>query len=388
MSTETGAPVVLRQMSRSFGSVHAVDEVTIELAPGSFTALLGPSGCGKSTLLALVAGLEEPDHGEVQVDHRSMDDVPAERRPIGLVFQKPLLFPQLNVLDNIAFGLRMQSVGRREARRRATQMLAAVQLEGFGERRVGELSGGQEQRVALARALVLRPRLLLLDEPFSQLDPTLRAQMRGLVRALTSETQITTVFVTHDRGEAVEVADRVVLMLDGAVAGEGPPADFYLRPPSLAAARFFECGNEVSGQVSAGAEGAQSRTAQSRTARFQGVGLAHPITTNVAPGPAVVVVRPEALRLGPGEATEATDEGFLTAARVVGVRFAGTHQGVDLRTSGGQPLIAHVGVERALSIGTDLEVRAPAAACTIFTAGSDTRPGTESGPSAPVSDAW
>lgn len=201
----------------------AVDELSIDIAARSFTTLLGPSGCGKSTTLAMVAGLLEPDRGDICFNGRSIRDVPAERRPIGVVFQRPLLFPHLSVADNIGFGLRMRRVPRPLVRDQVAQMLDRVQLSALAGRRVGELSGGQEQRVALARALILQPQVLLLDEPFSQLDVELRVEMRRLVRQPHDHDAVTTVFVTHDQAEAVDVADSVVLMLDGRPAGQAPP---------------------------------------------------------------------------------------------------------------------------------------------------------------------
>jgi putative spermidine/putrescine transport system ATP-binding protein len=251
-ASRPGARLMLASVTKTFGSTTAVDELSLDLAAGSFTALLGPSGCGKSTLLALIAGLLDPDRGVTTLDERPLRGLPAERRPVGLVFQKPLLFPHLSVEANVAFGLRMSRRPRREARAAARGMLDRVQLSALAGRRVGELSGGQEQRVALARALVLSPRLLLLDEPFSQLDAALRAEMRALVRALADESKLTTLFVTHDQAEAVEVADDIALMLDGRIAGHGPAELFYTRPPSLAAARFFGVTNELPGHVSRG----------------------------------------------------------------------------------------------------------------------------------------
>ncbi|MEO9220301.1 MAG: ABC transporter ATP-binding protein, partial [Mycobacteriaceae bacterium] len=248
----SAATVSLRQLSKRFGDTTAVDGLSLRLAAGSLTALLGPSGCGKSTTLAMLAGLVGPDSGDILLDGSSLLGVRAEQRPLSLVFQKPLLFPHLSVEQNVAFGLRMRRLPRREVRRRTGAMLERVQLGALARRRVGELSGGQEQRVALARAFVLAPRVLLLDEPFSQLDASLRAEMRSLARSLHEELAVTTLFVTHDQAEAVEIADEVALMLDGQLAGHGAPELFYLRPPTLAAARFFGVTNELAGSVAAG----------------------------------------------------------------------------------------------------------------------------------------
>ncbi len=243
------ARLEVRDLTVRFGTTTAVAGLDLDLAPGTLTALLGPSGCGKSTTLSVLAGLRAADAGEVLLEGRSLTRVAPEQRPLSLVFQKPLLFPHLTVAQNVGFALRMRRTRREVIRREVEDMLERVQLGGYGDRRPHELSGGQEQRVSLARALVQRPRVLLLDEPFSQLDAGLRAEMRRLVRELHDASGVTTLFVTHDREEAVEVADRIVLMLDGAVAGAGTPEEIYTRPPNLATARFFGVENELVGRV-------------------------------------------------------------------------------------------------------------------------------------------
>ena len=206
---------------------------------GRCSALLGPSGCGKTTALKVIAGLVPVESGDVWFGDERMTDVPAERRSVAVVFQKPLLFPHMSVAENVGFGLAMRGWSAQRRRGPVDEMLRLVQLDGFGPRRPKELSGGQEQRVALARALVTEPRLLLLDEPLSALDENLRVEMRGLIRDLQRRLGITTLFVTHDQREAADMADQVVLMLEGRVAQSGPARDFYTRPASEAVARFF-----------------------------------------------------------------------------------------------------------------------------------------------------
>ncbi len=334
-------------VTRTFDGTAAVDDVSLDVRPGELLALLGPSGCGKSTLLAVLAGLQRPDAGDVRLDGASVLGVPAERRPVSLVFQRPLLFPHLTVAQNVGFGLRMARVGRAETRRRVDEVLARVRLDGLGGRRVGELSGGQEQRAALARAVVLRPRVLLLDEPFSALDAGLRAEMRALVRELHAGSGVTTVFVTHDQAEAVEVADRIALMSEGRITGVGEPELFYRHPPTLAAARFFGVRNEVAGTVAGGV--------------FAGGGIA--VAATCPDGPAVLVVRPEALALAGGASVRAEKSSVL--AQVRAARFAGTHVVVELAADE-QTWTVHVPVDRPVTVGAEMTLVVDPGACTVF----------------------
>ena len=232
-------PLRLDRISAGYGKGPVLRDLNLGVRAGSLTALLGASGCGKTTVLKLIAGLLMPEAGDVWFGEERMTHVAAEKRGIAMVFQKPLLFPHLNVADNVAFGLTMRGwpIERRVAAVEAA--LRMVQLEGFTGRRPKELSGGQEQRVTLARALVTEPRVLLLDEPLSALDESLRADMRALVRNLQRTLGITTVFVTHDQREACEIADDVAVLLDGRIGQVGPPRVFFTDPVSEDVARFF-----------------------------------------------------------------------------------------------------------------------------------------------------
>jgi putative spermidine/putrescine transport system ATP-binding protein len=230
-------------------AIPALDGFTLDVSRGEALALLGPSGSGKTTALRLVAGLDEPDSGDILLAGRSLAGVPPERRGISLVFQRPLLFPHLSVLDNVAFSPRMAGASRADARREAGRFLELVQLGGYGERSVRALSGGQEQRVALARALAAEPDVLLLDEPFSALDPGLRADMHRLLAELRAVLEPTIILVTHDQYEATVVADTVAVLVDGQLLQRGTSHELYTRPASLIVSRFLGCSNEIPGAV-------------------------------------------------------------------------------------------------------------------------------------------
>ncbi|MBV9368484.1 MAG: TOBE-like domain-containing protein [Frankiales bacterium] len=217
-------------VSKKFGGFHAVDDVTVSFGRGMLTALLGPSGGGKSTLLRIIAGLEEPDTGRVYVDGKDMTRVPARRRGVGFVFQHYAAFPHMTVRDNVGFGLRVARVDRATRAQRVDELLDLVHLQGLAHRYPAELSGGQRQRMALARALAVEPRLLLLDEPFGALDVKVRAELRAWLRQLHEQVNATTLFVTHDQEEAMELADQIVLINQGRVEQIGTPEDLYDRP--------------------------------------------------------------------------------------------------------------------------------------------------------------
>ncbi|MBL9050135.1 MAG: ABC transporter ATP-binding protein [Tabrizicola sp.] len=300
------------EMSYPGTGVAAVKGLDLVVESGTLTALLGPSGSGKTTTMKLIAGLLRADRGDIRLGERSIRDLPPERRGVAMVFQSPLLFPHLTVAGNIGFGLRMRGLAPDDIAHRVQSMLSRVRLDGFGPRRPAALSGGQQQRAALARALILAPDLLLLDEPLSGLDPSLRDEMRGLIRELQRETGITTLVVTHDQAEAVTLSDRIALLLDGRLAQHGPPEDFYRRPASGTVARFFGGVNFLSGQVRAGV--------------FHGPIGPLQLSEHVPDGDGTLTIRPEALRLGPGPNAH--------MAKVAGLTFLGTQTRVDLLIAG------------------------------------------------------
>ena len=241
--------VSLRSVSRSYGTVAAAKEVTLDVQPGEFLTLLGPSGCGKTTLLRLIAGFEEPDAGTILISGRDLTSVPAWRRPVNTVFQHYALFPHRTVAGNVAFGLETAGRSRDEIASRVVRALEMVRLQGLGERKISQLSGGQRQRVALARAVVLEPEVLLLDEPLAALDLKLRKEMQVEVKNLQERLGTTFVFVTHDQDEALVMSDRIAVMSEGRIEQVGRPEEIYERPRTRFVAEFLAVRNVLRATV-------------------------------------------------------------------------------------------------------------------------------------------
>ena len=245
--------LALNELDIAYGGEAVIRGLSLEVAEGEIVSLLGPSAAGKTSILKAVAGLLAPARGDIRIDGRSVLGLPPEKRSAVMVFQKPLLFPFMNVAQNIAFGLRMQYVAPAEARGRIRDILELTQLTGLEGRKVHEISGGQQQRVALARALVLKPSILLLDEPLSNLDANLRQQMRELIQDIQAETRITTLFVTHDQSEALMISHRIGILLGGRLRQVGTPRDLFHRPVDREVAGFFGGCNFFEGRIRQGA---------------------------------------------------------------------------------------------------------------------------------------
>ncbi|MGA3215145.1 MAG: ABC transporter ATP-binding protein [Acidimicrobiales bacterium] len=308
------AGLELVQCRRSFDKVHALDGFSISIAPGELVALLGPSGCGKTTALRAVAGLEQLDEGKVLVGGENVTRLPAHRRNLGMVFQAYSLFPNMNALDNVAFGLEVRKVNAAQRRARAGELLDLVGLTGLAQRFPHELSGGQQQRVALARALCAEPRLLLLDEPLSALDAKVRAQLRDEIRRIQLELGITTLFVTHDQEEALSMSDRVGVMRKGRLEQLGTPAEVYSQPATDFVAQFVGSVSRLPGEI-----------VGPGTVSVLGMRLAVPnvASAELPSGSAVdVLVRPESIRIRPsvdGPAVVVRASFFGASVRVVAV---------------------------------------------------------------------
>jgi len=233
-------PVSIRAVAKSYdGITRVLDGINLDIAAGELFFLLGGSGCGKTTLLRLVAGFITPDAGTIRFGERDVTSIPVEKRDLGMVFQNYALWPHLSVAENISFGLEMRGIATAERTRRVDETLDLVELSGFGARRIAELSGGQQQRVALARAIIIKPQVLLLDEPLSNLDARLRQSMRQEIRRICKAAGLTAIYVTHDREEALSTADRIAVMAGGKLVQVGTPREVYERPASTTVATFL-----------------------------------------------------------------------------------------------------------------------------------------------------
>lgn len=354
--------LVLRHLSKRFhkGGIPVLRDLSLSVEAGEIFALLGPSGCGKSTTLNLIAGLLEPDPlpypGEIWLDGIPLNPLPPERRGVTLLSQHSRLFPHLSVGENVAFGLKMRGIPRTEREAAALRMLERVQLAGFAQRRPSQLSGGQAQRVALARALVIRPKVLLLDEPLSALDANLRQEMQALILELQAETGVTTVLVTHDQAEATAMAQRIGLMFEGQLHQVGSPVEFYQQPRSERIARFFGGVNFFDAQ----AEGHQLRL-------NNGIRLKSAVPLQ---GQVRLTVRPEQVQVFPHPPGLADN---VFSAQVMAERFAGTQRRLTLQAPWGS-LQAWVAPHQVFAPGQAVWIHLPPEALWPVEIGGDPSP--------------
>jgi spermidine/putrescine transport system ATP-binding protein len=334
--TEEGpVEVGLYDVTKRFGPMVAVDQVTIEVARGEFFSLLGPSGCGKTTSLRMIAGFEEPDEGRVVLSGQDIAGTAPYRRNVNTVFQSYALFPHLTVADNVAFGLKRKRVPKAQMRERVGRYLELVQLQGYEKRRPGQLSGGQQQRVALARALVNEPAVLLLDEPLGALDLKLRKQMQLELMRIQREVGVTFIYVTHDQEEALVMSDRLAVMSYGKVEQIGFPEDIYERPATRFVAGFIGTSNIIESEI-VGRAGDHLEVASAPGDRLL---VAPPAERALRPGDKVAfTVRPEKLRVAPLE--EAVRAGDCSAAGTVAdVVYQGVSTQLVVKTDEGSTLV-------------------------------------------------
>jgi putative spermidine/putrescine transport system ATP-binding protein len=332
MNAGHGVAVRVEGCAKTFADgTRALEPLALAVAQGQTVVLLGPSGCGKTTLLRIIAGLEKPDAGgRVVFNDIDVTGIPIERRNVGMVFQSYALFPNMNVADNIGYGLKIRGVDRNERRARIAELMALTGIEGLEHRHIDQLSGGQRQRVALARAVAVRPSILLLDEPLTALDAALRDRLRLELDRLLRTLGITTIYVTHDQAEAMALADRVVVMRKGAIAQIGSPRDIYFAPANRFVAEFIGAANIVEAKVADGV-------------------LALPggylrVTNHTMPGPVVAMIRPESIAIVPPESA-------TLSGRVDRVTFVGDRQRLTVSEASQRLLLIDVPNTLAVKIG-------------------------------------
>ena len=333
--------VSIRGLHKRYGDVAAVDGLDLDVKPGELVALLGPSGCGKTTTLRVVAGFLAPDSGEVWVGDRCLSSpatvIPPERRRMGMIFQSYALWPHMTVAQNVGYGLRFSKEGRRgvprtEREGKVTEMLRVVQLAGYEQRYPGELSGGQQQRVAVARALVVEPEILLLDEPLSNLDASLREEMRFEIRRLHETFGITTLYVTHDQSEAMVISDRVAVLDQGRVAQIGTAEELFERPRTRFVAEFIGKTNLIEG------------TAERSDTFVRGPLRLRVFDANLTPGPVVLSIRPHQIALGPASLAPPSSAGEnVLRATVLRASYLGDAVDYQVQLDGGDLVLRVAG---------------------------------------------
>jgi spermidine/putrescine transport system ATP-binding protein len=352
--------VQLRKLSKHFDDAVAVDAIDASIRAGEFFSLLGPSGCGKTTTLRMIAGFERPTSGEILLDGSDVAQVPPHRRNVHTVFQNYALFPHLNVFDNVAFGLRRQKVAKDEVGRRVEEAIGLVELQGLSARRAQQLSGGQQQRVALARALVLRPAVLLLDEPLGALDAKIRKQLRIELKALQEEVGITFVFVTHDQEEALSMSDRVAVMSAGRIEQIGTPAEVYEDPATVFVADFLGVSNLMDAEAIACSPG----ECAVRVGEFSLRARSGDVD---ARGPVKIVARPERVVLLAHGATEQSEN--CLPGMVERTVYVGATLQIMVRLATGaalQATVANTGDAVARDQGTPVQVHVPPEALRVL----------------------
>lgn len=343
------ASISLQKLSKHFGDLIAVDNVDLEVEAGTLICLLGPSGCGKTTTLRMIAGFEEPTAGRVFIGDEDVTDLPPYARPTGMVFQSYALFPHMSVYDNIAYGLRAQGFPNDEIQQRVKDAIELMELEGHEKKSPPQLSGGQQQRVALSRALVIRPKVLLFDEPLSNLDAKLRIRMRGEIREVQGQLGITSVYVTHDQEEAFSIADQIAIMNRGKLIQLGTPRELYHQPADRFVADFVGLSNIVPVEVI-------ESNADGTTVRVFGQAIRSRRPARHPEGRTSIVLRPEALQI-----EKAGDGGV--PARVLNLAYVGPLARYTVAVEDGTELtvdLSNPGPDQFFAEGTSVTIRLPA----------------------------
>jgi spermidine/putrescine ABC transporter ATP-binding subunit len=333
-NAQTNNPIIkISHISKDFGAVNAVDDVSFEIMPNEFFALLGPSGCGKTTLLRLIAGLESPTHGTISIDGENMDAIPANRRPVNMVFQSYAVFPHMTVYNNVAYGLKVAKICQSDIRQRVIEAIDSVQMGEYVNRRPDELSGGQRQRVALARALVKRPKVLLLDEPLSALDAKLRKAMQLELMQLQRKVGITFIIVTHDQDEALSMADRIAVMDRGVVRQIATPNVIYESPTTRFVADFIGKVNLIDAHVIA-------RNKGKLLVDVKGLGTMEIFHKNNTPDSVTIALRPE--KIVASKRKPQTKDRISTKGRVHEQVYYGNISHLYVNTEAGLRLLINI----------------------------------------------
>ncbi len=359
-----------RAVSKRFGNgpnaVLALDDVSVDIFQNEFFTMLGPSGCGKTTLLRLIGGFEQASDGEIALEGKALNDLPPFKRPINTVFQSYALFPHLTVRENVTFGLEMQNMPKRDAERRANEMLELVRLAQFGDRQPSQLSGGQQQRIALARALAPAPKVLLLDEPLSALDLKLRKEMQIELKRLQTETGITFIFVTHDQEEALAMSDRIAVMKSGKILQIGTPRDIYESPTHRFVADFIGDSNFLQGDIHQnGADAGNAILALPGGQTISLAGVAENPARSTQKSSATIAIRPERIILAPHGSHENALHGIVDD-----VVYFGTDTTYHVHLDNQTRLLTRVqnrdGATMSFAKGDDVDITLPAAAIRVL----------------------
>jgi len=320
-SVSTSSKLELKNLSKVFGQgkerVTAVDSIDLDINPGEFITFLGPSGCGKTTTLRMIAGFETPSQGSILLDGEDISSLSPDRRPMGMVFQSYALFPHMSVYQNVAYGPKIKKLPAAQVQQDVSAVLDSMSLSSMANRSPNQLSGGQQQRVALARAMVMQPKVLLFDEPLSNLDAKLRAQMRLEIREVQQRLGITSIFVTHDQDEAMSISDRIVVMRNAKIEQVGIPSEVYLRPASIFVADFIGISNFLA------VDGVSSAGANRASVNVLGRQMEVPAHNDALASESILLVRPESIRVKRAESGNQSISG--TQGKVIQVVFYGQH---------------------------------------------------------------